>query len=71
MNNNIEAGYVFLNDGETFTSEDGCFVYILNEKGSEQLDENGELSDVDFDNIIKKISITELIDCWRDRMNGF
>lgn len=70
MNADIEAGYVFLNDGESFSSEEGSFVLLLNEQGADQLNTSNEINDVSYDNIITRVSLTELIDCWRDRMKG-
>lgn len=70
MSNDIEAGYVFLNDGESFSSEEGAFVLLLNEQGADQLNTSNEIRDVSYDNIITRVSLTELIDCWRDRMRG-
>lgn len=70
MDNMWERPIVVLNDGETFTGADGCNVLFLSKKGQEQLDENGEVKDIEYsDNILYQVSINDLIELWIDR-NG-
>jgi hypothetical protein len=55
---------VVLNDGETYSSEQGCYVYFLSPEGLDQLDMDNEPDEIDEQNILKKVSISDLIECW-------
>ena len=69
MNNQYDNAIVVLNDGETFSGEQGCYVYFLSDEGVEQLNNDNEPNDIDQQNILKKVSLSDLIECWMDR-NG-
>lgn len=62
MNN--DNYYVVLDDGDTFSSEDGSFVCILTDEGHDELDESGGMKHVSSHNMKKVVLISDLIDCW-------
>jgi hypothetical protein len=69
MDNMWDRPVVVLNDGETYTGADGCNVLFLSKKGEEQLDENGEVKDIEYLDILYQVSLDDLIQLWIDR-NG-
>ena len=69
MDNMWDRAVVVLNDGETYTGANGCNVLFLSKKGQEQLDENGEVKDIEYLDILHQVSLDDLIQLWIDR-NG-
>ena len=69
MDNMWDRPVVVLNDGETYTGANGCNVLFLSKKGQEQLDENGEVMDIEYLDILCQVSLDDLIELWIDR-NG-
>ena len=70
MNNDANY-YVVLNDGETYSSEGGSYVCILNDEGESELNTSDGMDDVSPDNVVKKVPVSELIECWIRNNRGF
>jgi hypothetical protein len=55
---------VVLNDGETYSAQHGSHVCFLSAEGIEQLDINGEVDDIEHKNVLKTVTLSELLECW-------
>ena len=53
--------YIVLSDDSTYDSEKGCHVVLLNAAGEGEMDAGGDYKHVSECNVIKKISISDLI----------
>lgn len=53
---------VVLNDGETYTSLKGCEILLLSEGGFEHLEDGRDPNDLEAEDIISRIDISELVD---------
>ena len=60
----IDNCIVVLSDGSTYDTIDISDVVFLSKTGEEQLLEEGDFKYVDESNVIERVSISELIDCW-------
>lgn len=60
----IDDCIVVLSDGSTYDTIDISDVVFLSKTGEEQLLEEGDFKYVDESNIIERVNIRDLIDCW-------
>jgi hypothetical protein len=60
----IDSHIVVLNDLETYSSAEGSFVCFLSPAGVHQLDYDNKIYQIDESNVIERVSISDLIDCW-------
>ena len=68
--NNDGNYFVALDDGDTYSGEGESAVYLLSSAGTDELDKGG-MKHVSHQNILKKVLITDLIDCWIERNGKF
>lgn len=55
--------YVVLNDGNTYSSEQDCFVAFMKDLGEKELDKSPGFADVSKENFIK-VPVKDLIEAW-------
>ena len=60
----IDDCIVVLSDRSTYDTIDISDVVFLSKTGEEQLLEEGDFKYVDESNIIERVNIRDLIDCW-------
>lgn len=60
----IDDCIVVLSDGSTYDTIDISDVVFLSKTGEEQLLEEGDFKYVDESNVIERVNIRDLIDCW-------
>ena len=63
--------YVVLDDGDTYSGEQGAFVVLLKDDGERELESANSMLDVSDDNVFKKVYISDLIDCWIEKNGHF
>ena len=59
--------YVVLGDNDTYDGIEGCHVYVITEKGSDQVDYMGGFKQLDDKFVVEKISIAFLLDFYNER----
>lgn len=59
-----ETAWVVLNDGSTYSHEDGAFVAFLSTEGEEELESSYEFKEIRNEHIVRKIMISDLVDFW-------
>lgn len=55
---------VVLNDGETYTSMEGCEVLVLKQRGLDRLDEGHEVNDLTGSEIVGRYRIADLLEAY-------
>ena len=60
----IDDCIVVLSDGSTYDTINGGEVVFLSKTGEEQLLEEDDFKHVDESNVIERVNIRDLIDCW-------
>ena len=60
----IDNCIVVLSDDSTYDRIDISDVVFLSKTGEEQLSDEGDFKYVDESNVIERVNIRDLIDCW-------
>jgi hypothetical protein len=60
----IDACIVVLGDGSTYDTINGGEVVFMSKTGEEQLLESDDFKHVDESNVIERVSVRDLVECW-------
>lgn len=60
----MENTVVVLSDGDTFDGVDSTYIYIVNENGNKDLENNGSFNSVEDQDILEYVCLRDLLDCW-------
>lgn len=63
----MENTVVVLSDGDTFDGVDSTYIYIVNENGNNDLENNGSFNSVEDQDILGYVCLRDLLDCWNDK----